>query len=389
MGTVFDTAASNSGRNKGAAKLIEDDLGRKLLWLACRHHIFELMIGAVWQKVFGDVSAPEYTPFKVLKSLWSSIDKTAPYTLSLDETEPDHTWLIQLRERTLTELNLILNRGNEYLPRDDYREVAELTVLVLGGTLPRAGFTFSQPGAISKARWMAVNIYAIKMFMFQDQLGYDDAERDKLLRVVTFISMLYTRVWMASTRAADAPSYDLQLYHDLLQYQDQDPEIAEAALGKLMNHQWYLTQELVPLSIFSSETTDQLKSAIAASIALQHKPSSFRRGRPNFPRDIDATTSLEDLTGPQSHATLDLLGIDIECLQSPPSTWGSIDAYVKAKHVIDKLKVTNDVAERNVKMVTDFSGKITADKEQRLCLLQMVEKHRKAYPSFKKKILNA
>ena len=53
------------------------------------------------------------------------------------------------------------------------------------------------------------------------------------------------------------------------------------------------------------------------------------------------------------------------------------------------FKVTNDVAERNVKMVTDFSGKITADKEQRQCLLQMVEKHRKAYPSFKKKILNA
>ena len=114
---------------------------------------------------------------------------------------------------------------------------------------------------------------------------------------------------MASTRAADAPSYDLQLYHDLLQYQDHDPEVAEAALGKLMNHQWYLTQELVPLSIFSSETTDQQKSAIAANIALQPKPSSLRRGRPSFPRDIDATTSLEDLTGPQSYATLDLHGI--------------------------------------------------------------------------------
>ena len=45
---VFDTTASNSGSIKGAAKLIEDDLGRKLLWLACRHHTFELMIGAVW-----------------------------------------------------------------------------------------------------------------------------------------------------------------------------------------------------------------------------------------------------------------------------------------------------------------------------------------------------
>ena len=177
------------------------------------------MTGAVWQKVFGDVSAPEYTPFKVLKSQWSSIDKTAQYIFSLDETELDHTWLIQLRERTLTKLNLKLNRSYEYFPPDDYREVAELIVLVPGGTLPRAEFTFSQPGAISNARWMAVGIYAIKIFIFQDQLDYDDAERDKLLRVVMFISMLYTRIWMASTIAADSPSYNLQLYHDLLQYQ--------------------------------------------------------------------------------------------------------------------------------------------------------------------------
>ena len=37
---------------------------------------------------------------------------------------------------------------------------------------------------------MAVSIYAIKMFMFQDQLGYDDAERDKLLQVLTIIPIL-------------------------------------------------------------------------------------------------------------------------------------------------------------------------------------------------------
>ena len=84
-----------------------------------------------------------------------------------------------------------------------------------------------------------------------------------------------------------------------------------------------------------------------------------------------------------------MLNVDIQSLQSPPSTWGSIDAFVKAKFVIDKLKVTKDVSERHIKMMTDFSDKITADEEQRQSLLQMVEKHRKAYPSFKKKVLSA
>ena len=119
-----------------------------------------------------------------------------------------------------------------------------------------------------------------------------------------------------------------------------------------------------------------------------HKPSSYCLGRPKFLCDVSADTSLADLTGPQSHATLELLGVNIEDLQAPPSEWTSIESYVEAKRVIDKLKVTNDVAERHVKMVSDFSCKITSDKEQRQCLLQMVEKHRKAYPSFKKKVLS-
>ena len=41
---VFDTTASNSGIHNGTAKLIEENLGRKLLYLACRHHIFEIFV---------------------------------------------------------------------------------------------------------------------------------------------------------------------------------------------------------------------------------------------------------------------------------------------------------------------------------------------------------
>ena len=39
---VFDTTASNSGINIGAAKLIEEKLDKKLFYLACRHHISEV-----------------------------------------------------------------------------------------------------------------------------------------------------------------------------------------------------------------------------------------------------------------------------------------------------------------------------------------------------------
>ena len=46
----FDNTASNSDIHNGAAKLVEKNLGRKLLYFACRHHIFKFFVGAVWKK---------------------------------------------------------------------------------------------------------------------------------------------------------------------------------------------------------------------------------------------------------------------------------------------------------------------------------------------------
>ena len=44
---VFDTTSSNSGWRNGAAKLLEEQQGRKAFYRACRHHINELVIRAV------------------------------------------------------------------------------------------------------------------------------------------------------------------------------------------------------------------------------------------------------------------------------------------------------------------------------------------------------
>ena len=38
IGTCFDTTASNTGARQGAAILIESQLKRAILYLACRHH---------------------------------------------------------------------------------------------------------------------------------------------------------------------------------------------------------------------------------------------------------------------------------------------------------------------------------------------------------------
>ena len=60
----FDTTSSNTGQKKGACTLIEDKLEKELLNLACRHHISELLIGAVITVMLGPSKSPKVAIFK-------------------------------------------------------------------------------------------------------------------------------------------------------------------------------------------------------------------------------------------------------------------------------------------------------------------------------------
>ncbi|KAG0717736.1 hypothetical protein GWK47_053838 [Chionoecetes opilio] len=79
---VFDTTASNSGVHRGAAKLLEQQLDRKVFYLACRHHILEVLVGAVWENLFGKVKSPENPWFKHFKDV-GQIYHRQPYNLSI------------------------------------------------------------------------------------------------------------------------------------------------------------------------------------------------------------------------------------------------------------------------------------------------------------------
>jgi hypothetical protein len=68
--------------------------------------------------------------------------------------------------------------------------------LIVIGEKPTGGVTFRKHGAIHKARWMAVAIYGVKMFLFCEQLQYSEHQCDKLPRFVQFITLFYALSWM-------------------------------------------------------------------------------------------------------------------------------------------------------------------------------------------------
>ena len=71
-----------------------------------------------------------------------------------------------------------------------------------------------------------------------------------------------------------------------------------------------------------------------------------------------------------------------------PEEWEEDDTYRNTKEFVRTVKVTNDVAERGVKMASDYATLLTKDDTMRAWILQGVEKSRRTYPDFKKETLN-
>ena len=74
-GLSFDTTSSNTGWISGACVRIQQTLGRSLLFLACRHHVFELVIAAVFVKCMGVSDGPDIRIFRRFKEQWAFIDQ--------------------------------------------------------------------------------------------------------------------------------------------------------------------------------------------------------------------------------------------------------------------------------------------------------------------------
>ena len=115
-----------------------------------------------------------------------------------------------------------------------------------------------------RARWMAKLLYAVKMCMsehqilkVQDKKAPTRKQMSKLRQFVTFVTHVYGLWWMTCQDPVDAPWHDLNFVHQLLRYRDLvDEAVGKSALRAFSRHQWYLTEEMAPLTLFSCLTPD-------------------------------------------------------------------------------------------------------------------------------------
>jgi len=214
VGFSFDTTASN----EWCLHSTQQKLQRNLLHFVCRHHIHELISGGVFTALFGPSRSPNIALFERFQRFWPNIDKH-DYK-PLDDLQQDQPFLQQLHAEVTSFSKQFLAAGTGYMPREDYKEMIELCLLILGEPICSnvEAYHFRIPGAYHLARWMVKVIYCFKIYLFRHQFKLTLAENRHLLYFCLFACHIYVKAWIRSPVPCDAPVNDLLLFRQIVQY---------------------------------------------------------------------------------------------------------------------------------------------------------------------------
>ena len=372
----FDTTSSNTGVHKGCCTLLQELLCRQLLWLACRHHIFERILGATFAEFFGDTSGPEETFFKFLKTSWSSIDLSdihLPDIPSFYRSDADSLLLF---------INHRLEPENAHmLPRCDYKEFLELAKLFLGGRIERKkghSYQIQQPGADHHARWMSKAIYTLKLSFLQHQFPNSVLswhKKRKVEKMALFIVFVYLESWFRSASLFSAGTNDLKLYARLQKFSKVHKKVSLVGTTVLQRHTWYLSEELVALSLFDESLPSDLRNSLAKKISSL--PAADQPIQKPCRPVITPCSTLTEFVGPRTVVLFNILGIPHTFLAD--SEWHLLPQYEAAKAALKGLIPLNDSCERALALATTLNGTITRDEASYQDLILVVEAHRKKY----------
>ena len=120
--------------------------------------------------------------------------------------------------------------------------------------------------------------------------------------------------------------------------------------------------------MFSQLLSDAEKSQLVSSMTSE-RSSHLLKTLPSSIAELKASRSFFNTTG-----------VDDSFLDIPVHDWPQSDSNQKAAIVIHNMACVNDVAERGVAQIQMFNS-TTKDEAQKQYLLQVVEQHRKQFPS--------
>lgn len=370
---VFDTTSANTGHLTAACIKIQSSLQKPLLWSGCRHHVGELVLKHVFTALNIEASkSPEVSVFKRFRENFDKVQHAGPdvnlklFTLqgfSDEAQELIHDW----RAAALQTVEV-----TTAYQREDYAEFAKLVKTYFGENADE--IKFRQPGAIHKARFMSKVLYILKLAMLETEIQTlprgtitTSQQTPKIVEFANFIALVYFRWWATCPCVADAPVNDLNFLRTIISYSKINSAVSAVAETAFRRHLWYLTSEFVPLALFSDQLNWNERRDLAtkllemkpddetlASLPLERYGSDY--GKPNFPdtQTLTSKTRLCDLVSKDSWFIFKLLGLDSDFMYKDLSEWSELESYKNSAAKVKKLNITNDSAERAVKLSSDY-----------------------------------
>lgn len=375
----FDTTSTNTGTNTGACVVLQRLLKRNLFLLACRHHLYEVILRSVFELKLGSSSAPEVAIFERFAKDWPKIDQRLFQSGLEDELVKS-----QISDSDLKDiLKFCHTQLTKNQSRADYKEFIQLALVFLGET----GLKFRAPGATSNARWMSKAIYSLKMFVFREQFQLTKRELGALRDICLFLVKLYIKVWFGCTNAISAPCQDLCFVKSSIEYAKMDPAVSATVLKKMQNHLWYLSEELVALAFFDPDVTFEEKRLMIERMKSVDPIVKLVNDRSHLKLSDFHQYNLSDFVSEKTKHFFKRFDLSLEFLMYDPSTWETKFDFEEGWSFCKDLFVTNDTAERGVKFMKDYNKVLTNDEDGKQMLLQVVEAYRKKFSSYKKSCL--
>jgi hypothetical protein len=207
---------------------------------------------------------------------------------------------------------------------------------------------------------MASSIYLLKMQMLSTVFDMTPRKRSTVDAMSPIIALMYIPYFLRSHLSTSAPRHDLDFYYTLKEYATVEPAASRRGLDSVCRHLWYLTSELVVLSLFDDGVPNEEKNEAARALVDLPAPRFFTPGKPNFQPVIALLTercpSLAAFITPRSWLLFKLFKLDKTWLLTDAATWILCGAYLEHRDLVRDLKVVNDCAERAVKDVQKYAN---------------------------------
>ena len=354
-----DTTASNTGVHKGAIQILTKILDRQVLWIMCRHHIYEVHISHFMAALTGEkTKAPRRGIYVRLQKIWPSVVERVQMAAqektlvlfdwsSIQVGSPLHTQALKSLQFCSRALQI------NTFSRGDYKKLCQLVVVFLGGELEQ--FRLPQPGACHEARFMADALYLLTLHMTKSVLSVMSEEEESMVsKASMFTGICYAPWFLQSYIGERAPSNDLEAFKVSLEFQRSYGSVGLAVMRSMERQAWFLTEQLVILALADEDVPKEERDLMVENLMKVDVPEEFLLGKPTLP-EMSQETKLADLIGDQSWSLLSLLEIGKEEVK----TWMEADvsnnlSYQKFAQFVKNLETVNDCAERNVKLIQDY-----------------------------------